>query len=66
MKKIYFVNYSSAAYPIERLIHCKSFARLKDARAFIKASAGRYEIVRQTWHTNWSAENKTIETGTNV
>jgi hypothetical protein len=66
MKKIYFVNYSSAAYPIERLIHCKSFAKLKEARAFIKASAGRYEIVRQTWVTDWRAENKTIETGTNV
>jgi hypothetical protein len=66
MKKIYFVNYSSAAYPIERLIHCKSFARLKDARAFIKSSAGYYQIVRQTWHTNWNAVNVTIEEGKNA
>ena len=66
MKTIFHVNYSPIDYPIERLIYCKVFPRLKDARAFIKSSAGHYQIIRQTWFTNWNAKNETIEEGKNV
>lgn len=65
-KTTYFVNYSPASYPVDRLIHCKAFGLLKEARAFALANAGRYEIVRQTSYSNWNAnksENKTIEGG---
>lgn len=65
-KTIFHVNYSPIDYPIERLINCKVFPRLKDAREFVKTGAGYYQIIRQTWLTNWNAVNVTIEEGKNA
>jgi hypothetical protein len=69
MKTTYFVNYSPASYPVDRLIHCRAFRLLKEAREFARVNAGRYEIVRQTSYSSWNAdksENKTIEEGKNA
>jgi hypothetical protein len=65
MKTIFHVNYSTKDYPIQRLTHCKMFAKLRDAKLFVHDSAGYYQIIRQTWVTNWDAKNETIEEGKN-
>ena len=69
MNTVYFVNYSPASYPIERLIYCKAFPLLRDARAFALANAGKYQIIRQRVYSNLNAEksiNETIEDGSNA